>query len=871
MRCLELPHPSGLAAAARAAGWVLGLAVAGVAPAETHVFRGDHPLYDQFRDPGFPFLEATVDLRGLAPAGNRDNLIPRGVVLALPGRHYVCFDTELLRVAAVWVGDFVTPEGIAMMSYPQPLKKKEGGQGELPRPRGELWAHTGLYPGWQAAGSPVLEDPRPRWSDPRELGRGPLAAAGGEWLGVEDLGDSVVLHYTARGARVREHFRVEVTAGGPAVVRSVRVEGLGAPAQLLAGAADRGGDNLVRYEVAASAEAQEWCVAYAATGIAVRPEGVSPFAFATAAKARAHWPEEVVTEIEPGQEQGAYAVDHLRLPYPNPWQRRIRPVDLKFLPGGDALLLTFDGDVYRLSGLGRDDTAVRWRRVAAGFNEPQSLALRGAEVFVFSRLGIVRLEDRDGDGETDFYAMFSNRFTQSGDTRDFPLSLVVRGDGSLMLSKGGQQQDAKSPHSGRALWVSPDGRTVEPWATGLRNAYLDLIPGRDLIVASDQQGHWVPSTPFHVVRRGSYLGFDPAAADPAAAVHPPALWLPHRIAQSGIDPVWGGDPRLGSLHGTVLYVDYTRPSVTKIFVPAGDDFRQTAGLPLPLEFEVPLLKGAINPADGRAYFAGFQVWDSRARRLEGLCRIRLLQPKDDLPVGAEVFREGLLVTFAEPLDAAAALDPNHYRLGSWDYRRTAEYGSSYYRADGTPGVDEHAIHAVLLSADRRSVFVAIAGLAPAMQLELQYRVGAEWAPVFFTAHELPPAALDARGFVPTDLAALLAGPPAPRDEHSVEVVVSELRGQQVATMYGCVACHSLDGSTAGRTGPSWRNIYDRPRPLADGTTRRADDAYLREAILEPAKTIVRGYENAEVGMPPYQGVLKDEDVASLILYIRSLK
>jgi mono/diheme cytochrome c family protein len=249
----------------------------------------------------------------------------------------------------------------------------------------------------------------------------------------------------------------------------------------------------------------------------------------------------------------------------------------------------------------------------------------------------------------------------------------------------------------------------------------------------------------------------------------------------------------------------------------------------------------------------------------------VLESQDRLPTGAEVFREGLLLSFARPLDRAVAVEPNNYRVGSWDYLRSKEYGSSYFQKSGTPGVDERKVHAVLLAEDRRSVFVALRDLDPAMQIELQYRHNGEWKPVYFTAYELPPAALAARGFGAVDLASVLAGPPAPRDERANEIVISEARGQQVATMYGCVACHSLDGSTAGKTGPSWKNIHDRLRTLSDGTTVRADDAYLREAILEPAKKILKGYENSEAGMPPYAGVLSDPDVESLILYIRSLK
>lgn len=38
-----------------------------------------------------------------------------------------------------------------------------------------------------------------------------------------------------------------------------------------------------------------------------------------------------------------------------------------------------------------------------------------------------------------------------------------------------------------------------------------------------------------------------------------------------------------------------------------------------------------------------------------------------------------------------------------------------------------------------------------------------------------------------------------------------------------------------------------------------------------SRTMVRGYANPDAGMPPYRGVLSEADVASLILYLRSLR
>jgi cytochrome c oxidase subunit 2 len=51
----------------------------------------------------------------------------------------------------------------------------------------------------------------------------------------------------------------------------------------------------------------------------------------------------------------------------------------------------------------------------------------------------------------------------------------------------------------------------------------------------------------------------------------------------------------------------------------------------------------------------------------------------------------------------------------------------------------------------------------------------------------------------------------------------------------------------------------------------ADEAYLRESIVEPAAKIVSGYERGDSGMPSYAGVLTSQQVESIILFIKTLK
>lgn len=844
--------------------------------------RKDAPLYTEFRPRGVPFVEATVDLRGRAPVGNTDHLVPRALVLPLAPDVFVAFDTELLRVAAVWQGDFLSPYSMAMLSYPHPLQKIPAGQEQLAQPNGDVVAATGLYPGWQVANHADFTDPRPRGIDPNELGRGPLPVEQGRWQRLDDLGQSAVLHYTVHGRAVTEHFSLATPSAGtgtPAsVVRELTV-GPGATSLdlvvaedrssgangAIAGAASRWQDD--RYRLAR--------VPAAAANQTVRIHYPLPQPTATSAPLALEQsdsaPATITTKIVRGRDQGAYAVDEVTLPYPNPWQRRIRPIDIDFRPNGEAVVVTFDGDVYRLRGLGAPTDEVEWTRIAAGFNEPQSVRIRDGEIFIFSRQGITRLVDHDGDGVTDSYALFSNLVVQSAETRGYPASMVLEPDGSFLVTVGGIQSSSAAPHAGRALHISADGASIEVFADGLRNSYLNRDATTGIITASDQQGNWVPATPLHWIKPGLFYGFEPGT-DHVREPAPVPLWIPHRVAQSGIDQITGLDARAGAAHDTMLYLDYYRPHVVKILTDLAGDRLHAAAMPLPVVFGDPLLKGEVNPRDGLPYFVGMQIWGSHAPRLEGLCRLRPIATDDGLPRVARVFREGVLLGFDHAL-SSTALDPARYRVTSWEYQRTENYGSGQFRRSGEAGTDTHGVHTVLPGLAANAVFLAIPDLTPTMQLSVEYQDAAgEWAPIYFTVGDEPAFATTtfATSFPPIDFPALFATTPKATQEAATTAVISLDHGRALTESLGCIGCHSLDGTTEGKSGPTWRNLFGQEVPLADGTTVTANEAYLRDSILAPTKQVVRGYNPQEAGMPSYSGILSDADLQSIILYLQSL-
>ncbi|MCI0407599.1 MAG: cytochrome c oxidase subunit II [Acidobacteria bacterium] len=102
----------------------------------------------------------------------------------------------------------------------------------------------------------------------------------------------------------------------------------------------------------------------------------------------------------------------------------------------------------------------------------------------------------------------------------------------------------------------------------------------------------------------------------------------------------------------------------------------------------------------------------------------------------------------------------------------------------------------------------------------------------------------------------LAGGPPP--ESPVQA------GEKLFVELNCSTCHRPD--SAGR-GPVLDGVAGRKVPLQNGETVLADEAYLRESILNPAAKVTAGYQPV---MPTYQGQVSEEAVLQLIAYIRSL-
>jgi len=89
-------------------------------------------------------------------------------------------------------------------------------------------------------------------------------------------------------------------------------------------------------------------------------------------------------------------------------------------------------------------------------------------------------------------------------------------------------------------------------------------------------------------------------------------------------------------------------------------------------------------------------------------------------------------------------------------------------------------------------------------------------------------------------------------------------GEKLFIELGCVNCHKPDSS--GRC-PSLVGVFGTEVALAGGGRVKADEAYIRESILQPAAKVVATYQPI---MPTFQGVVTEEGILELVEYVKRL-
>ena len=89
-------------------------------------------------------------------------------------------------------------------------------------------------------------------------------------------------------------------------------------------------------------------------------------------------------------------------------------------------------------------------------------------------------------------------------------------------------------------------------------------------------------------------------------------------------------------------------------------------------------------------------------------------------------------------------------------------------------------------------------------------------------------------------------------------------GERLFASLSCTACHNARPDARG---PNLANVYGSKLILANGQTQLADEAFLRDAILNPSQHVTQGFAPI---MPTYQGQVSEDGVIALVEYIKQL-
>jgi hypothetical protein len=451
----------------------------------------------------------------------------------------------------------------------------------------------------------------------------------------------------------------------------------------------------------------------------------------------ARWLPELRTTGQRGLDTDFLAVDTLTVPYENPWNALMFLAGVDFTPDGAAYVCTIHGDVWRVTGIDGPLRELRWKRFATGLFQPLGLKVRAGEIFVLGRDQITRLRDLNGDGEADFYENFCN-LIDTAPGHNYVTCLEKDNAGNFYYV------DPRGVHR-----VSADGRTKETLATGFRNPNgLGVSPDGTVITVAPQQGEWTPSSALCEIEPGGYYGHGGPKITTRRTLgyDPPLCWIPHRVDNSGGSQVWVPANLWGPLGGQMLHLRWGRCGSMLVLRDVVSGVAQGAVVPLPGRFLAGPNRGTFHPHDGHLYVAASTGWQTSAVKDGALHRVRFTGKPVAFPVAWHAQQGGLTLTFARPIERAAAEDLQSYSVQQWNYRFAAQYGSKDWSVSDPDkeGHDEVAVKSGRLLEDGQTVFLEIPALRPVMQMEIKYNLSeADGKPLrghlWLTLHQLDAA------------------------------------------------------------------------------------------------------------------------------------
>ena len=711
-----------------------------------------------------PYLSASIEV---APG----NIAYKGIAIRLDegpggvskGSEFVVFETDTLRMAAAWSGDeFIDWRSIVY----------DGSHGTHPKLVGERLFTNPVAPGWARPGTDQFEDPRLRGLDNKPYG--PLPRDWGQWRGLFLHNDRVILYYKIGGVRVFESPSLtKLLSGQKVVIRNINIAKRDTDLVLqvahVAGSEPKlrtvdhqkiavydnqltvgvvGGTEGTKFEPTAeghlrlriprgepvtlklfSSRIKEGLMGMFGSMMIQNSKPENLVALVQSDRER-RWPESMKTKPRRMGKPGAFVTEVITAPDKNPYRSWMRLGGFDFFEGGDrAAVCTWMGDVWLVDGINSKPQEFTWTRIATGMFQPLGLKIVEGKIFVTCRDQITQLVDTNDDGETDYYRAFNHDAQVTEHFHEFAMGLQTDAHGNFYYTKAARHaKTALVPQHGTLLRVSPDGKTTEIIASGFRAPNGVCVNPDGTFYVSDQEGHWTPKNEINLIEKGKFygnlMGYHRGLTE--ADITSPMVWMHNDFDRSPAEQLWVNSDKWGGLGSQLINLSYGTGHVYVVMEEKVNGRVQGGVVRIPdFDFPTGVMRGRFHPGDGQLYACGLFGWAGNKTRPGGFYRLKHTGKPVHLPVAIHATKNGISLTFTNALDAKTAADPESYSVHRWGYKRTRNYGSRDYKADGSQGRDRVEVTGAKLSADKKSVLLQIADMKPTMQMQIEYKIDAQ--------------------------------------------------------------------------------------------------------------------------------------------------
>ena len=645
------------------------------------------------------------------------------------GKHWMVFDHDVMRVAGAWSGKgFIDWEGILF----------NGSHNISPRNIGELHFENPVGPGWANPVTGSFTDNRFMAKDKRRFG--PLARDWAQYKGLYQHEGKTIISYTIGNTPVLEMFGLEKTTDGQNVFTrtlnigssnnslKMRISPTSTAVALLGdGASINKVNGFFVLEIPKSKAVNIKLLISKTNQDAINKHLVNspPVEILSTYThgGKAQYPQIIKTLINVGKQEGPFQVDVLSPPFNSPWKNQLRLSGIDFLSDKNkAVICSTDGDVWLVEGITQPSGTLSWKRIASGLFQPLGIKIVNEKIYVTCRDQLVRLNDLNGDGETDFYESFNSDHQVTNHFHEFAMGLQTDADGNFYYAKSARHaRRALVPQHGTLLKVSKDGSATEIIATGFRAANGVCINPDGSFIVTDQEGHWNPMNRINWVTKGKFygnmFGYNPPADSSDTGMEQPLVWVERSIDQSPSELLWVESKNWGPLNGSLLNLSYGYGKILNVLQEKVGTQIQGGVFELPMpRLPTGVMRGRFNPADGNLYACGLSAWGSTQADLGGLYRIRYKETKAIIPIKLNARKNGIVITFSNPIDVASASNPSNYKIETWNLLRSRSYGSKHYDTKTL------TVKAVEIAKNGESITLIIPEIKPTWVMQITYKL-----------------------------------------------------------------------------------------------------------------------------------------------------